>query len=99
MLSIRNKTFILSLVMLNVVMLSVVAECWYAECSCAECWYAQCCGATLCRWYKSAARFCCQVASWVLDMFCNFYLVKNHKIANNSATTEAREKYTQICNR
>ncbi len=26
------------------------------------------------------------------DMFCNFYLVKIHKIANNSATTEAREK-------
>jgi len=25
-------------------------------------------------------------------MFCNFYLVKNHKIANNSATTEARDK-------
>ncbi len=25
-------------------------------------------------------------------MFCNFYLVKNHKIANNSTTTEAREK-------
>jgi len=28
----------------------------------------------------------------VPDMFCNFYLVKNHKIVNNSATTEAREK-------
>jgi hypothetical protein len=25
-------------------------------------------------------------------MFCNFYLVKNRKIADNSATTEAREK-------
>ncbi len=25
-------------------------------------------------------------------MFCNFYLVKNHKTANNLATTEAREK-------
>ncbi len=25
-------------------------------------------------------------------MLCNFYLVKNHKIADNSATTEAREK-------
>jgi hypothetical protein len=32
------------------------------------------------------------VAAWVPDMFCNFYLVKSHKIANNSATTEAREK-------
>ncbi len=25
-------------------------------------------------------------------MFWNFYLVKNHKIANNSATVETREK-------
>jgi hypothetical protein len=33
-----------------------------------------------------------QVAALVSDVFCNFYLVKNHKIANNSATTEAREK-------
>jgi len=32
------------------------------------------------------------VAALVPDMFCNFYLAKNHKIANNSATTEAREK-------
>jgi hypothetical protein len=32
------------------------------------------------------------VASLVPDMFYNFYLVKNHKIANKSATTEAREK-------
>jgi hypothetical protein len=26
----------------------------------------------------SAARFCHQVAAWVPDMFCNFYLVKNN---------------------
>jgi hypothetical protein len=26
------------------------------------------------------------------DMFCDFYLVKNHKIGNNSTTAEAREK-------
>jgi hypothetical protein len=32
------------------------------------------------------------VAALVPAMFCNFYLVKNHKIAHNSATTEAREK-------
>ncbi len=38
------------------------------------------------------ASFCHQVAALVADMFCNFYLVNNHKIANNSATTEAREK-------
>jgi hypothetical protein len=25
-------------------------------------------------------------------MFCNFYLVKNHNIANNSTNTKAREK-------
>jgi hypothetical protein len=41
---------------------------------------------------KSAASFCRQVAELVLDMFCNFYLLKNHKIASNSATTKAREK-------
>jgi hypothetical protein len=41
---------------------------------------------------KSAARFFRQVAAWVPDMFSIFYLVKSHKIANNSATTEDREK-------
>jgi hypothetical protein len=30
---------------------------------------------------KSAAIFCRQVAAWIPDMFCNFYSVKNHKIA------------------
>jgi hypothetical protein len=30
--------------------------------------------------------------SMVSDMFCNFYLTKNHKNGNNSATTEAQEK-------
>ncbi len=29
---------------------------------------------------KSAARFCCGVAAWVRDMFCNFYFVKSYKI-------------------
>ncbi len=32
------------------------------------------------------------MAALVPDMFCNIYLVKNHKIANNSATTKATEK-------
>ncbi len=41
---------------------------------------------------KSAARFCHQVAAWVPDMFCNFYSVKSHKIANNSAMTEGKVK-------
>ncbi len=40
----------------------------------------------------SAASFCRQVGALVLDMFYNFYLMKNHKIANNSATTRAIEK-------
>jgi hypothetical protein len=41
---------------------------------------------------KSAASFYHQVAGWVSDMFCNFHLVKNQKMANNVAATEAREK-------
>ncbi len=32
------------------------------------------------------------MAAWVPDMFCNFYMMNSRKIANNSATTEAREK-------
>jgi hypothetical protein len=32
------------------------------------------------------------VAAWFPDMFRNFYLVKNRKIANNSTTTEAGGK-------
>ncbi len=52
------------------------------------------CGAfsTVWEWGESAAIFCCQLAAWVPDTFCNFYLVKNRKISNNSATTKAREK-------
>jgi len=32
------------------------------------------------------------VAAWFPDMFCNFYLVKNHKFAKNSTTIKAGEK-------
>ncbi len=32
------------------------------------------------------------MAAWVPDIFCNCYLVKNHKISKNSSTTKAREK-------
>jgi hypothetical protein len=32
------------------------------------------------------------MAALVPDMFWNFYLVKKHKIAITSATTEAKEK-------
>jgi len=38
---------------------------------------------------ESAAGFCRQVAALFPDMFCDFYLVKNHKIDNNSITTKA----------
>jgi hypothetical protein len=47
---------------------------------------------------KLAASLCRQAAALVLDMLWNFYLVKNQKIANNSATTEATEKYAHIWN-
>jgi len=40
--------------------------------------------------WKSAASFSLQVAALVPAMLCNFYLVKNHKNAKNSATNEAR---------
>jgi hypothetical protein len=36
------------------------------------------------------------VAALAPAMFYNFYLLKNHKIADISATTEAREKYRHI---
>jgi hypothetical protein len=29
------------------------------------------------------------VPVWVPDIFCNFYFMKNHKIADNSTITEA----------
>jgi hypothetical protein len=36
---------------------------------------------------------CGQVAAYVSDMFCNYYFMKNYKIANNSTTTtKGREK-------
>jgi hypothetical protein len=44
---------------------------------------------------KSAASFCCQVEALLTDMFCNFYLAKNHKITNNYVTTEDREKLSK----
>jgi hypothetical protein len=31
----------------------------------------------------SAASVCRQVAAWVQDIFCNFYLVKTHKIGKD----------------
>jgi hypothetical protein len=41
---------------------------------------------------KSAASFCRQVAAWVPDMFCSFYLAKNHKNAQILMNTKATEK-------
>jgi hypothetical protein len=32
------------------------------------------------------------VTAWFPDMFCNFYFVKSHEIAENSTTTKAREE-------
>ncbi len=32
------------------------------------------------------------MAALVTDMLCNFYAMKNYKIANNWASTEAKEK-------
>jgi hypothetical protein len=40
---------------------------------------------------KSAASVCRQMAAWFPDMFWNFYLVKNRKIAKTSTTSKARE--------
>jgi hypothetical protein len=40
----------------------------------------------------SAATFRRQVGACVIERFSNLYLVKSHKIANNSMTSEAREK-------
>jgi hypothetical protein len=42
------------------------------------------------------ASFCHQVAARLQDMFCSFYLVKNHKIAKNTTSAKGREKYVQI---
>jgi hypothetical protein len=40
---------------------------------------------------ESAASFCLHVAALLSDIFCNFYLEKNHKSAHNSTTTKARD--------
>jgi hypothetical protein len=41
---------------------------------------------------ESAANFFLQGTAWAQDMFCNFYVGKHHKSANNSTTVGAREK-------
>ncbi len=41
---------------------------------------------------KSLASFCHRVAAWFPDVIYNFYLVKNHKIAKNSTSPQARQK-------
>ncbi len=35
---------------------------------------------------------CRQTTARVPDMFCNFYLVKNHKFCHNSTTKEPKER-------
>ncbi len=37
-----------------------------------------------------------QVAAWFPDMFCNTYIVKNHKIANNSTTAKPGKMSTDL---
>jgi hypothetical protein len=44
----------------------------------------------------SAASFCCLVAALVPDMRCNLYLVKYHKIANNSEPLKLEKKYKRF---
>jgi len=44
----------------------------------------------------SAASFCRQVVALFPDMFRNFDLVKNHKIAKNSTTTKARDEVSTV---
>jgi hypothetical protein len=34
--------------------------------------------------------------AWFPDIFCNFYFVKNHKIAKNSTTTKVTEKISSV---
>jgi hypothetical protein len=49
---------------------------------------------------KSVAIFSQQVAAWAPDMLHCLYFMKNHKIANNTTTKEAREKIStepRIC--
>ncbi len=50
---------------------------------------------------KSAASFCHQVAAWFPDMFCNFNLLKNHKIDKYSTNTNFKkffDAYLAKCN-
>ncbi len=46
----------------------------------------------LCHKDKSAASSCHQMAALFPYLFHDFYLGNNHKIANKSTNTEAREK-------
>jgi hypothetical protein len=41
---------------------------------------------------KSAASFCCQVAAWLPDMFCNIYLIKNINISKNQQLLKLEKK-------
>jgi hypothetical protein len=102
MINIILYVLVVSVVMLSIILLSVAifycyaeyryaeshyAECGYVECRYPECHYAECRGATLANEGKSATSFCRQMPAFIQAMFYNFYLVKNHKIADNSATT------------
>ncbi len=102
MINIILYVLMVSVVMLSIILLSVAifycnaeyryAESHHAECRYPECHYAECRGATLSNEGKSATSFCHQMPAFVQAMSYNFYLVKNHKIADNSATTEPRAR-------
>ncbi len=41
---------------------------------------------------KSTASFCHQVAAWYPDIFCNFYLLKNHNIEKTKQPLKPEKK-------
>jgi hypothetical protein len=46
----------------------------------------------------SAVSFCHQVAAWFPDMFCNFYLVKIHKLLKTQQPLKIEKKQAQTSN-
>jgi hypothetical protein len=66
------------------------------QCLHAECRYTECCGTIIITNLNKS--FLLVAGRWVTDMFCNFYLMKNHKIAKISTTTETIEKLALIWN-
>jgi hypothetical protein len=72
----------MNIVMLNVVMLSVMAPFLGLFVNITQ-------TSVYLNKENSAASFYRELAAWVPDRLCNFYLMSNHKIAYQSTTTEA----------